>query len=543
MGLAAMAGRGLRHVPVSTSLFDGYAELPRLSVDTTLPAEGPARLVGPTRPYMTVQSAFDAMNMGDVVVLDNAQTFAEILTAPFKVNGGSGWVTVRAETVPPIGVRVTPASMTGAPKISTSPAGGVGLLTTATGAHHYRFIGIEFKALPLASEIFSIINITDPSLSPTLGSMPHHFIFDRCLIHAPLVAALRRCVALNGATVAFIDCWLDDAHRVDSGDTNAICGWAGTGPYLIHNNYLGAAGENVMFGGGDPYVAGVVPSDITMTRNHLFKKRGAWQGIYQVKNSFELKSAQRVLAEGDVFDGSWPDAQVGVLILLQSSNQDGTAPESGVRDVTIRNCFGRNANHFMNIAKYAGEHTDAYYAARITVRNFVGANINAPNYNGDSPAHLLQVGEVVDLTMKHLTVLTAAGFAAKPIAFVTGPSTRLSIDDSILNDETYGITGEGIGPVSDILAYYAPGGSVAHDLFIGTGSPTDYPATSRFAANMAAVGFVDASIVSSWETADPDAVCAALALASSSTHRNTASDGTDPGADIAAVRAAIAGVV
>ena len=29
-------------------------------------------------------------------------------------------------------------------------------------------------------------------------------------------------------------------------------GWNGPGPFLIENNYLEAAGENIMFGGNDP---------------------------------------------------------------------------------------------------------------------------------------------------------------------------------------------------------------------------------------------------------------------------------------------------
>ena len=44
-------------------------------------------------------------------------------------------------------------------------------------------------------------------------------------------------------------------------------GWNGPGPFLIENNYLEAAGENVMFGGSDPSIANLVPSNITIRRN------------------------------------------------------------------------------------------------------------------------------------------------------------------------------------------------------------------------------------------------------------------------------------
>ena len=52
-------------------------------------------------------------------------------------------------------------------------------------------------------------------------------------------------------------------------------GWNGPGPYLIENNYLEAAGENVMFGGTDPSIPNLVPSNITIRRN-LISRPLAW---------------------------------------------------------------------------------------------------------------------------------------------------------------------------------------------------------------------------------------------------------------------------
>ena len=42
-------------------------------------------------------------------------------------------------------------------------------------------------------------------------------------------------------------------------------------PFKIVNNYLEGAGENVMFGGADPRIKNLVPSDIEIRRNHFFK--------------------------------------------------------------------------------------------------------------------------------------------------------------------------------------------------------------------------------------------------------------------------------
>ena len=45
---------------------------------------------------------------------------------------------------------------------------------------------------------------------------------------------------------------------------------------MIENNYLEAAGENVMFGGADPAIPGLVADGITFRRNYLSRPM-AWR--------------------------------------------------------------------------------------------------------------------------------------------------------------------------------------------------------------------------------------------------------------------------
>src|SRR4029078_8565618 len=92
-------------------------------------------------------------------------------------------------------------------------------------------------------------------------------------------------------------------------DAQAICGWTGPGNYTITNNYLEATGENIMFGGDTPSITNLVPSNITITGN-LFSKPMTWNQFdpaygkvnYSIKNLFELKNAQTVLAEQNILD-------------------------------------------------------------------------------------------------------------------------------------------------------------------------------------------------------------------------------------------------
>ena len=83
-------------------------------------------------------------------------------------------------------------------------------------------------------------------------------------------AGARRGIAMNSRHTAVIDSYLSDFKEVGA-DSQAIAGWNGAGPFRIANNYLEAAGENVMFGGADPTIRDLVPADIEIRRNHFAK--------------------------------------------------------------------------------------------------------------------------------------------------------------------------------------------------------------------------------------------------------------------------------
>src|SRR5206468_132741 len=120
-------------------------------------------------------------------------------------------------------------------------------------------------------------------------------------------------------------------------DSQAIMGWNGPGPFKIVNNHLEGAGENVMFGGADPPIHSLVPSDIEIRQNHFFKPLSWREGDptyagtpWTIKNLFELKNARRVLVEGNVFENIWRAAQDGFALQLTVRNQYGGAPWSTI---------------------------------------------------------------------------------------------------------------------------------------------------------------------------------------------------------------------
>src|SRR5207245_10804232 len=113
-------------------------------------------------------------------------------------------------------------------------------------------------------------------------------------------------------------------------------------PISICTNTIEGSAENAIFGAADPASPDFIPSDIEIRRNYFFKPLSwrvgdpSYAGIHWVvKNLLELKNAQRVLIDGNLFENNWQDAQGGTAILFTVRHQDGTTPWSIVAYVTF----------------------------------------------------------------------------------------------------------------------------------------------------------------------------------------------------------------
>jgi hypothetical protein len=285
------------------------------------------------------QQALDAAQGGDEIILQAGATFTGPFTLPYKGGNSSAYITIRssapAASLPAAGVRMTPEYASLLPKL-VSPGLGQPALRTAAGAHHYRFIAIEIAPRDEAAFVYELVTLGNyGAAQDTPEEIPHHLSFDRCYIHAFATQSLKRGVTLNSAATEVINSYVA-GFKVVGQDSQAVMGWNGPGPFRIINNYLEAAGENVLFGGASVTVAGVVPSDIEVRGNHLTKPlswregEASYAGVrWAVKNLFELKSGRRVWVEGNVFEHSWRDGQVGFAILLTPLDQDGRSAVVG----------------------------------------------------------------------------------------------------------------------------------------------------------------------------------------------------------------------
>lgn len=476
-------------------------ELPRTLLDTTMPntAGYVTKTVGASgKDFTSINTAVNHTSVKDattgiILSITAGETFTETVTLPVHTNP---WVIIQSSLTSslPAGTRVQPRDT---PKMAKVIAGGSGVaFQCATSASKYRLIGLE-----VTYTAFTFGPIQVGALNETLDSQFPSFIYiDRCYIHPDPTAGGRRGIAMNGKSQAVIDSYVSDWKEVGS-DSQAVGGWNGPGPYKIVNNYLEAAGENILFGGTDPSITNLVPSDIEVRRNHCFKPL-TWKighptylgTAWTVKNIFELKNAQRVLAEGNLFENCWLHGQDGFGVLLTPRNQNNTAPWSVVQDVTFRHNIIRHCASAIDILGTDAPNT-SQPVQRVWIYNNLFYDISQANWGGDGRILqlLLDVTGPTDLLYEHntgtvdVTPLIMSGSTGSPA--ITYRYNNMAYG-------AIGIYGNNIGSDANAsIAAYIPGSSFTQNLFFNnTGQswpPSNFPATSTFAATTAAVGFTD----------------------------------------------------
>jgi hypothetical protein len=313
-----------------------------------------------------LQNDINSAACGDTIILPAGTSYNGNFIFSHNCSGsltsGTGWIILRTSTLDaslPQGIRVTPSQASLMAQISTS--NGSPAFAVLPNTSGLRVIGVEFTSSvnSPSTPVFNIVltgyqadNATQVSV---VSQIPANVIFDRILCHgAPYGSTnysltFRHGLSMNIAGGALIDSdlrnfWQSGTDASATGATNA------PGPLLIQNNYLSSATEVVIFGGSDPGVTNLVPADITIVGNEFTRPTGYFgQGI-DVKNLLELKNAQRVLVDSNLFEYNWADGQQGVAIVFTPRNQNHGCPLCTVADVTFSNNIVRHVTGGLEIS-------------------------------------------------------------------------------------------------------------------------------------------------------------------------------------------------
>ncbi|HKH93995.1 MAG TPA: Ig-like domain-containing protein [Gemmatimonadaceae bacterium] len=467
------------------------AELPRATVNTAYPS--PARQIR-VPAGADLQAAINAAQPGDELLLAPGASYIGNFWLPNK-GGSSSWITIRTDVsdaaIGAPGTRMTPSRAASANLAKIQSPNIYSTITTDLTAHHYRFTGVEIGATSSANDINAIVRFGDNTTAQnSAATTANNLILDRTYIHGLPNLSTRRCVMLNSASTAVVDSWISECHSND-GDSQAIVGWNGPGPFLIQNDYLEGGHEVILFGGGGMTTPNASPSDITIRGSHITRP-SSWKGVWEAKNLIETKHVRRLLIEGNVIENVWLDGQVGFAFVMKSENQNYDTPWSQSTDVTIRYNRIRNAGGGFNIlANPSG--APAVPAARFVITDNVLENIGNAPYTGDGRAFQL-LGGLTDIVVMHNTVVKVGGANSAAFSFAQLPSIqRLVVHSNVLHHGAYGVKGGSVGEGTATLNAYTSGALFTNNAIAEGGTPTDYPVSNYFPATLGALGFVDLS--------------------------------------------------
>jgi hypothetical protein len=419
-----------------------------------------------------------------------------------------------------------------------------------------RFLGLEITRRSPGEVIYDLV-------LPQNGGPVDHLVFDRVWIHGTAQDETTRGIALSGTTyVAVVDSFFSDFHCVaitgSCGDSQTMASGMGDlpmGPYKIVDNFLEAAGENIIFGGGE---ATQTPEDVEIRQNHFYKpliwmrgQPGYLGGVngnpFIVKNHFELKNGIRVLFEGNVLENTWGGfTQTGFSILLTPKNQSDLCPLCVVHDITIRYSTISHAASGITIGNGASDSGGLSQGAwNESIHDLVIDDVNAATYGGGG--YFLQEGNgdplfaIHDIVVNHVT---AVGPDIGAMMVIGNDLTNPMMNNFTWNNSIFA-AGKGnvisTGGGSANCAFH-PGGAIAiltacfnpyifnRNAIIGASG--QWPAGTYAPATASAVLFVNYN----------NGAGGNYQLQSSSPFKSAGLDGKDLGADMATLNSMIAGV-
>ena len=404
-----------------------------------------------------LQAALINAQPGDVLSLQAGATFTGNFVLPPKPAGAI--ITIRSSATLP-NRRMTAGDFALTPLLQPAT---VEPAVACTNSSNWTFDGIRFGSNP--GGIYDVVGLDGCT----------NITFDRVIIIGG-PQGQKRGIRANGRNITLTRSHIANIWAPGQ-DSQAFCAWNGAGPFTLVDNYLEAAGENVMFGGANSSSPANVPADILVENNH-FNKRPEWRGDHpsSVKNLFELKSAKRAIIRNNLFEQNWTDAQNGYAILFTVRNDDGGAPWSVVEDVLFERNVVRDVENGFNVLGY-----DSYQPSgrttRVTIRN---------NLIVTAGTFLQAGGEVGTLTVDHNTVDQGYTFMMlySGAVWVAGTSAvrlaqfaveNLTVTNMLANHNDYGLIGEDAGMGTPGLIRQARSYTWTNNVLAGGNTGIPYP--------------------------------------------------------------------
>jgi hypothetical protein len=467
----------------------------------TVPADG------------NLQTALNQARPGDTILLKAGATYTGNFVLPAK--NGDRPILIRTSAfdrrLPVEGGRIDPSFADLMPKLK-SP-NNEPILRTAPGASRWRIMLVEFVGNGNASDMIALGDGT--SAQRTIDTMPTDLVLDRLLIRGDSERGQKRGISLNSGSTSIRNSYIANIKSFGQ-ESQAIAGWNGSGPYVIENNFLEAAGVNVLFGGADPSIPNLIPADITIRRNHITKNPDWQASKWTVKNLLELKIGRRVLIEGNLIEYCWSAAQPGYAVLFTVRNQDGRAPWSTIEDVIFKNNVVRHSSAGINILG-TDNNEPSGTASKISITNNLFHDINHREWGGNG-AFMLIGGKATNVMVDHNTVLHTGNLvtAYGDTRGTPDPMPGFRFTNNLAQHNANGLFGNAIGVGNQAITAYFPDGVVRANVLAG-GQASRYPSGNFFPS------------VTQFMTDFVDANSSNFRLSTRSAYKRAGTDGADLG--------------
>lgn len=471
LGFCLFAAAAL-FVACGTLAFDAYSgRLGILGSEIEIVENGVNRIIR-VPPGASIQTALGRAAGGDIIELQAGAVYRGALRLPNKP--GNEFITIRTSAsdaqLPPADTRLDPKKYASLlPKIISNVKGQPAVLA-ANGAHHYRFVGIEFG--PTIEGLYNIIQLGTGEES-TVEELPHHIEFDRVYVHGSPTEGQRRGIAANGRHIKIANSYFSDFKR-EGEESQAIAVWAADGPIEIINNYLEAGAESILFGGAESRL-GIIPGNAVI-RDNWFNKPLEWRGTkWVVKNFFEIKSGRNIKVENNLMTNNWTMAQEGTGVLFRTGEDSGK--DATVEDIEFTNNIVRGTASAITV--FGGEGTGG---RRLTIRNNIFDDIDSKKWEGRG--FFLKTSTWDGLVVENNTVIHDGSITLAYGSPVRGMIFR----NNIVFHNEYGFFGDGAGPGRPALAKYFPGALIANNVIVG-GSSSDYGGSNLYPSSARSIGF------------------------------------------------------
>jgi hypothetical protein len=197
---------------------------------------------------------------------------------------------------------------------------------------------------------------------------------------------------------------------------------------------------------------------------------------WTVKNLFELKNAQRVVIDGNVFEHNWADAQAGFAILFTPRPND-SGGAAVVENVQFTNNIVRRVGGAMHVTGADDLAPGTGVRGRIIkIANNLFENVDGGPWWGTGD--FLKVGaQATSVTVDHNTVF----HSGKAIATWGGPMQNFVFRNNLMRHNQYGVVGDSVGNGNDTLNTYFPGYVFQRNVIAGAPA-SRYPADNYYPA-------------------------------------------------------------